>query len=316
MAELRAPEQNRLLGVLADLLRGREQTQAQIGSTGMGALMDLILPSSRTVEKLSYGDPLFRMPQQSNIPITADKAYLAETLASVPMAGGATTKLSNRAADELVRLITRNPEATAPAALEAAGQLAPLSRVYKQSTPLKPDPEVGTRFEREYIGGLAEKTPVKIEDLQGSSLMIMPWDLTNRNYKITGISGEPLATPVVTHGGQDYARDLSHIEKGVGGASNLGIARRIKNRDTIAREENLAAGGTGDVVHLPATMGEYSEFFSVDPTQTIFSFARKIKSVSYLEYLLIFSYLNSKPIIIIYTINIIIEPIPHKYRKF
>jgi hypothetical protein len=37
---------------------------------------------------------------------------------------------------------------------------------------------------------------------------------------------------------------------------------------------------------------------------------------AYLEYLLIFSYLNSKPIIIIYTINIIIEPIPHKYRKF
>lgn len=131
MADLRAPDQNRLLGVLADLLRGREQTQAQIGSTGMGALMDLILPSSRTVEKLSYGDPLFRVPQQSNIPITADKAYLAETLASVPMAGGATTKISNRAADELVRLISRNPEATAPAALEAAGQMVPLSRMFK-----------------------------------------------------------------------------------------------------------------------------------------------------------------------------------------
>jgi hypothetical protein len=141
MADLRAPDQNRLLGVLADLLRGREQTQAQIGSTGMGALMDLILPSSRTVEKLSYGDPLFRMPTQSNIPITADKEYLAETLASIPAAGGATTKLSNKAADELVRLITRNPEATAPAALEAAGQMAPLSRIFspQQVKPFMPE---------------------------------------------------------------------------------------------------------------------------------------------------------------------------------
>jgi hypothetical protein len=121
MADLRATEQNRLLGVLADLLRGREQTQAQIGSTGMGALMDLILPSSRTVEKLSYGDPLFRMPTQSNIPITADKDYLAEVVGMIPgvvPAAQTTTKLSNRAADELVRMITRNPEATAPGIIQ------------------------------------------------------------------------------------------------------------------------------------------------------------------------------------------------------
>jgi hypothetical protein len=132
MADLRAPDQNRLLGVLADLLRGREQTQAQIGSTGMGALMDLILPSSRTVEKLSYGDPLFRMPTQSNIPITADREYLTEVVGMAPAVAPvarATTKLSNKAADELVRMITQNPEATAPAALEAAGQMVPLARV-------------------------------------------------------------------------------------------------------------------------------------------------------------------------------------------
>lgn len=147
---------------------------------------------------------------------------------------------------------------------------APVGMTYRVSTPLKPDPEVGTRFEREYIGGLAEKTPVKIEDLQGSNMMIMPWDTTSRNYKITNISDETLATPVITHGGQDYARDLSHIEKNIGGASNLGIAQRIKNRDAQARIENLEAGGTGQVVSLPVTMGDYSEFFSVMPTQAVF----------------------------------------------
>jgi hypothetical protein len=234
-----------------------------------------MLPSAETVEKMSYGDPLFRMPTQSNIPITADRDYLADVVGMAPMvpaASRATTRLSNEAADQLVRMITRNPEATAPGVLEAAGEMLPLSSVYRRSTPLKPDPSVGTRFEREYIGGLAEKTPVKIEDLKDSSLMIMPWDLSSRNYRITSISDEPLAVPYVTHGGQDYARDLEHIQQGVGGASNLGIAQRIVNRANQARLENLEAGGSGRVIPLPSTMGDYSEFFSVQPTMTMFSF--------------------------------------------
>jgi hypothetical protein len=143
-------------------------------------------------------------------------------------------------------------------------------RSFVLSTPKKPDPAVGTRFEREFIGGLADKTPVKIEDLKGSSLMVMPWDNTSRNFKIKSFSDEVLATPVITHGGQDYARDLGHIAQNIGGASNLGIAKRIKNRDAQARLENLQAGGTGQVVSLPTTMGDYSEFFSVMPTQAIF----------------------------------------------
>lgn len=143
-------------------------------------------------------------------------------------------------------------------------------RSFVLSTPKKPDPVVGTRFEREFIGGLADKTPVKIEDLKGSSLMLMPWDSTSRNFKIKSFSDEVLATPVITHGGQDYARDLGHIAKNIGGASNLGIAKRIRDRDAQARLENLQAGGTGQVVSLPTTMGEYSEFFSVMPTQAIF----------------------------------------------
>jgi hypothetical protein len=98
----------------------------------------------------------------------------------------------------------------------------------------------------------------------------MPWDSTSRNFKIKSISDEILASPVITHGGQDYARDLAHIQKNVAGASNLGIAKRIKNRDAQARIENLEAGGTGQVISLPTTMGDYSEFFSVMPVQTVF----------------------------------------------
>jgi hypothetical protein len=279
MAELRAPEQNRLLGQLARMLRTTEGDIAAPeflpkGLDVMGLVRQLMLPSAETVEKLSYGDPLFRMPTQSNIPITADREYLAEVLGmapAVPAASRATTRLSNEAADQLVRAIT-GTQATAPQVLEAAGQMLPLSRAYRPTTPLNPDPSVGTRFEREYVGGLADKTPVRMEDLKDSSLMILPWDLSNRNYRITSISDEPLAVPYVTHGGQDYARDIAHIAQGVGGASNLGIAQKIVNRANQARLENLEAGGSGRVVLLPSTMGDYSEFFSVQPTMTMFSF--------------------------------------------
>ena len=50
---------------------------------------------------------------------------------AVGRVGDITTEQANRAADALVRQITGNPEATAPAVLEAAGQMAPLSRIFR-----------------------------------------------------------------------------------------------------------------------------------------------------------------------------------------
>jgi hypothetical protein len=145
MAELRAPEQNRLLGQLARMLRTTEGDIAAPeflprGLDVMGLVRQLMLPSAETVEKMSYGDPLFRMPTQSNIPITADREYLAEVLGmapAVPAASRATTRLSNEAADRLVQMITRNPEATAPQVLEAAGQMLPLSGCSARSSVAK-----------------------------------------------------------------------------------------------------------------------------------------------------------------------------------
>jgi hypothetical protein len=52
----------------------------------------------------------------------------------LPTAGALTrpvTQITNEAADAIVRAITRNPQATAPAVLEAAGQMVPLSRIFK-----------------------------------------------------------------------------------------------------------------------------------------------------------------------------------------
>jgi hypothetical protein len=142
---------------------------------------------------------------------------------------------------------------------------------------LKIDPTVGTRYEREFIGGLAEKKPLKIEDYQGASTMLMPWDSSSRNYKITSISDELLPSPIITHGGQDYARDLAHIDQGVAGASGLEIAKRIRDRDAIARIENITAGGTGEILHLPVTMGTGAENFSVMPVEGLLQIADMAK---------------------------------------
>jgi len=148
-------------------------------------------------------------------------------------------------------------------------QVPNLMGSFLPSTPLKVNPLVGTRYEREFLGGLAEKTPQLIENLKGSSLMVMPWDASSRNYAVKSISGEALPKRVITHGGQDYARDIVHMQEGIAGASNLGIAKRIQSRDAQARKENLAAGGTGDIIHSPITMGEGDMNFSVMPTETM-----------------------------------------------
>jgi hypothetical protein len=71
--ELRAPDQNRVLGGLADFTRILEK---ELGP------LDMFLPvSSEFLEKASYGDPFFRMAPSgtgSRIPMTADKDYLFE----------------------------------------------------------------------------------------------------------------------------------------------------------------------------------------------------------------------------------------------
>lgn len=153
--------------------------------------------------------------------------------------------------------------------------LSPEAGVFLMHTPKKPNPAVGTRYETEYIGGLADKAPVKIEDLKGSSLLSMPWDLTSRNYKVKAVSDELLPQPVLTTGGQDFARDLAHIAMNVGGASNLGIAKRIQNRAKAAETENVAAGGSGAVYHVPTTMAPTSMNFSTMPTDVLLQLVDK-----------------------------------------
>lgn len=77
-------------------------------------------PTGSTTENLT------RLAAGIASPAAASKAGQA-----VFKAGEVTTEQVNRAADALVRAITQNPQATAPAVLEAAGGMVPLSRMFK-----------------------------------------------------------------------------------------------------------------------------------------------------------------------------------------
>ena len=136
MAELRAPEQNRLLGQLARMLRTTEGDIAAPeflpkGLDVMGLVRQLMLPSAETVEKMSYGDPLFRMPTQSNIPITADREYLADIAGMIPF-GAPAARPSARAMQDLVRQIQTEPP-TGAISPEIAARFLPETKVVDEA---------------------------------------------------------------------------------------------------------------------------------------------------------------------------------------
>jgi hypothetical protein len=143
--------------------------------------------------------------------------------------------------------------------------------------PRSPNPLVGSRFESDFMGGLAEKNIIRPEDIQGSSVIFTPWDSTSRNQLVRSVSEVELPQGILTTGGQDFARDLEHIAMGVGGASGKSIAKRVMERAKNAEKENLARGGTGKVYMMPITMGARAEDFSTMPTDIMLGLVDKAK---------------------------------------
>jgi hypothetical protein len=157
---------------------------------------------------------------------------------------------------------------------------------YLPHTPGNQHPDVGTRYHAEDIGGLDPKVQRRIEELKGSSLVAMPWDSTSRNRLITSVSGRELPRPVLTTGGQDFARDTEHVKRKIGGASNFQIAKRIQKRNAVASKEGIQAGGTGQVYMMPSTMAAGGENFSTMPAETLIQLLRSADLPRYdLDYL-------------------------------
>ena len=146
---------------------------------------------------------------------------------------------------------------------------------YLTHTPKNRNPAVGQRYDVSEAYGLAPKNQVDMENHKGASVMLMPWDSLSRNVDITGISGHELPETVTSHGGHDFSRDLEHILQGIAGASNEKIAKRISTRESIARMENEKKGGTGEILHLPTTMGNYAEGFALTPAELAFQLHKR-----------------------------------------
>lgn len=124
--------QQPFLGRLAEFLRFLEKDRPEFLPRQLGVMQgmsQLALPQASTIENLSYGNQPFTMPPSGTgamIPQVktgrkAEVADLISMISGVPGAGAVAdvgTKLSNEAADALVRAITRNPQATAPGVLQ------------------------------------------------------------------------------------------------------------------------------------------------------------------------------------------------------
>lgn len=120
------------LGRIAQFLRYLEMQKPEFLPSQldvMGLIRQLALPQASTVENLSYGNLPFTMPPAGTgamIPQVKtgrkpEVADLVGILGGVPGVGAVAdvgTKLSNEAADALVRAITRNPQATAPGVIQ------------------------------------------------------------------------------------------------------------------------------------------------------------------------------------------------------
>lgn len=266
--EMKPTPRNQLLGLLADALTtGRDFADRAkvpdvvplLGGQGLGSLLLGKAPEELT--DISYGN----MPVRIN-PLAGRTASFVpeikpgrkESLADLVMAAQAVPGGNRAALGALGAVDTGVGKA-----------------VYLAHTPLSQNPNVGKRYQAQLVGNLAPKTPVKIEDLTGSNIMLVPWDSTSRGYKIKSVSDEVLPTPVVTTGGQDYARDVAHMADDIGGASGTGIAKRVVERFRQAEMENAAKGGGGDVYFMPSTMSKDSEFFSSMPTDILLQLIKK-----------------------------------------
>lgn len=142
---------------------------------------------------------------------------------------------------------------------------------YLASTAKNPNPLVGTRYQIHDLGGLAQPKETSLDDMLDARIITTPWDSTHRNKQILSVSGRPLTTPVVTHGGDEYLLDLEHQAQQIGGASNRDIAKRVQGRANIAAKEP----GSGRVIMLPSTMGGGAENFAVPTFQVYYDLLKQ-----------------------------------------
>jgi hypothetical protein len=237
-------------------------------------------------EDVAYGRPVVRGGSLQTMQADPRLAGLVDFIPAAGLAAKGGQVASKAVAREIARQIQEGT------GIFGKNTIDPRIYAYLPDTPKNRNPLVGTRFESQAQGNLVQEVPLKIEDLKGASLKVVPYDLTNADRLITNVSGEQLDNPVYTMGGGDFSRLISNYEKNIGGASGKEIAKRVVGRTEATRKENLAQKGTGEVFSTPITMSKKSEWFTTYPvdiakqfvlrgdTKDIFDFNKAMREAS------------------------------------
>jgi hypothetical protein len=262
MAELRAPEQNRLLGQLARMLRTTEGDIAAPeflprGLDVMGLVRQLMLPSAETVEKMSYGDPLFRMPTQSNIPITADREYLADIAGMIPLGAPAVSQIAREIA-------TTAPEGAirlSRAENEALGLYHPIGGGVKLGRPVS---EMTAVTEPTPRAALVEREIMPLEGLLGGRIIPLVGDRAAAGRVLRSVDDVDLERPVILQGGPDFMRmqRFENPEESAAWASGKGVVSGLSRRVREASQE-------GDVYGMYTAMSPTGVDYNTMLTDTI-----------------------------------------------
>jgi hypothetical protein len=150
---------------------------------------------------------------------------------------------------------------------EAAKNLEPTVG-YRPTTPLNPDPLVGTRYKVGPTKDIITAPAFDPDKHIGANTLVLDWDSTSRNTPIKEVSGNKVNIP--THGGYQWTLDQGNIARGSGGASGPTIVPRILTRMNNSAREGIEQGGTGEALSIMQTMGEGAENFALPKSQFLF----------------------------------------------
>lgn len=234
MAELTATQRPnspaRLLGWLVDQLRSEAAQPEFLPFQPMTALMPL-----ESMEKLSYGDPLFRMPQQSNIPLTVDTQYLLDVLGLAAGGAGAAKPIVSRMAREVAATAPEGAVRLSRAENEALGLYHPIGGGLKLDRPVS---EMSAIVEPTSRLPLVEREVIPLEGLLGGRLIPFAGDRAAAGQILRGIDDVKFERPVLLEGGPDFMRmqRFENPEESAAWASGKGVISGLSRRTRDASE--------------------------------------------------------------------------------
>lgn len=132
---------------------------------------------------------------------------------AVGRVGEITTEQANRAADALVRQITGNPEATAPAVLEAAGGMVPLSRIVK--------PEMISSLKELTMSPVDDVIKQAIQNTPGAKLTETGLELPVTRYQRPVQGGRESSRSGVFYGIGDKAETFKGVKDDMPGGTQM-----------------------------------------------------------------------------------------------